>query len=56
VTWLVRSGQGSSGFRVDHYLLFYLTVKYTPIPNIVVRAKCNKQEADDRKGLLESPN
>ena len=29
---------------------------YTPIPNIVVRAESNKQEADDRKGLWESPN
>jgi len=29
---------------------------YTPIPNIVVRAESNKQDADDRKGLWESPN
>ena len=29
---------------------------YTPIPNIVVRAESNKQEADDHKGLWESPN
>jgi len=29
---------------------------YTPIPNIIVRAESNKQEADDRKGLWESPN
>ncbi|KAK3713148.1 hypothetical protein QZH41_010060, partial [Actinostola sp. cb2023] len=29
---------------------------YTPIPNIIVRAESNKQEADNRKGLWESPN
>jgi len=30
--------------------------QYTPIPNIVVRSERNKQQADERKGLWESPN
>jgi len=34
----------------------FSAVSYTPIPYIVVRFESNKQEADDRKGLWESPN
>jgi len=37
----------------NHIISLYV---YTPIPNIVVRAESNKQEADDCKGLWESPN
>jgi len=53
-----RKTDGSCIFNTAEYLtpISPKSREYTPIPNIVVRDERNKQEADDRKGLWDSPN